>query len=148
MSVSMNTDFYLIGVDGGGTGTRVVLATADGRELAQGSAGPSGLGLGVERAWDSILAASTEAFERAGVAADWSHCVLGCGLAGVNNRDWLAAFRAKAPSLAELAIESDAYTTLLCAHDGEPGVIVALGTGSVAAVLNRDGASPSVNAYG
>lgn len=144
----MNTDFYLIGVDGGGTGTRVVLANAAGRELAQGSAGPSGLGLGVERAWDAILAASSAAFERAGIAADWSRCVFGCGLAGVNNRDWLAAFWSKAPALAGLAVEHDAYTTLLGAHSGEPGVIVALGTGSVAAVLDRDGASRSVSGYG
>jgi glucosamine kinase len=148
MSVSMNTDFYLIGVDGGGTGTRVVLASAEGEELAQGTAGPSGLGLGVERAWDAILAASSEAFARAGITAEWSQCVLGCGLAGVNNRDWLAAFRAKAPELAELAVESDALTTLLGAHNGDPGVIVALGTGSVAAVLDREGACRMVSGYG
>ncbi len=144
----MNQDHYLIGVDGGGTGTRVVLATAQGRELAQGTAGPSGLGLGVERAWQAILAASAQACERAGVAADWTRVVFGCGLAGVNNREWLAAFRAKAPALAGLAIESDAYSTLLGAHGGEPGVIVALGTGSVGAVLDRNGESRMVSGYG
>lgn len=144
----MNQDLYLIGVDGGGTGTRVVLANATGQELAQGTAGPSGLGLGVERAWQAILGASAQACERAGVTADWSRCVLGCGLAGVNNREWLAAFRAKAPPLAGLAIESDAYSTLLGAHGGEPGVIVALGTGSVAAVLDRNGLSRMVSGYG
>ena len=144
----MNQDLYLIGVDGGGTGTRVVLANAEGQELAQGAAGPSGLALGVERAWDAILAASAQACERAGIAADWPRFVFGCGLAGVNNRDWLAAFRAKAPALAGLAIESDAYSTLLGAHGGEPGVIVALGTGSVAAVLDRDGQSRMVAGYG
>ena len=69
---------------------------------------------------------------------DWSRCVLGCGLAGVNNRDWLAAFHAQAPALRGLAVESDAYTTLLGAHGGAPGVIVALGTGSIAAALDRD----------
>jgi glucosamine kinase len=148
MSVSMNQPLYLIGVDGGGTGTRVVLANAEGQELAQGTAGPSGLGLGVERAWESILAASAQAFERAGIAPDLAHVVFGCGLAGVNNRDWLAAFQAKAPAVAGLAIESDAYSTLLGAHGGEPGVIVALGTGSVAAVLDRAGQSRMVSGYG
>ncbi|NRD85323.1 ATPase, partial [Burkholderia pseudomallei] len=53
----MGNDIFLIGIDGGGTGTRAVLADARGRELAQGSAGPSGLALGIEAAWRSIEAA-------------------------------------------------------------------------------------------
>ncbi|WP_341313915.1 BadF/BadG/BcrA/BcrD ATPase family protein [Paraburkholderia sp. IMGN_8] len=144
----MTTDFFLLGIDGGGSGTRVVLGDAQGRELAQAASGPSGLGLGVERAWQAIQAGCHEAFVRAGVTLDWSRCVLGCGLAGVNNRDWLAAFRVLAPGVAGLAIESDAYTTLLGAHGGAPGVVVALGTGSVAAALDGDGACRTVSGYG
>lgn len=145
----MNEDLFLIGVDGGGTGTRIVLADAHGRELAQSASGPSGLGLGVERAWQAIAAGCADAFAQAGAALDWSRCVLGCGLAGVNNRDWLAAFLAQAPALAGLAVESDAYTTLLGAHGGAYGVIVALGTGSVAAAADRDdGEYRTVSGYG
>jgi glucosamine kinase len=145
----MNEDLFLIGVDGGGTGTRIVLADAHGRELAQAASGPSGLGLGVERAWQAIAAGCADAFAQAGAALDWSRCVLGCGLAGVNNRDWLAAFLAQAPALAGLAVESDAYTTLLGAHGGAYGVIVALGTGSVAAAADRDdGEYRTVSGYG
>jgi glucosamine kinase len=144
----MNHDLFLIGVDGGGTGTRVVLGDAQGRELAQAVSGPSGLGLGIPLAWQSIQAACGEAFERAGIALDWSRCVLGCGLAGVNNRDWLAEFHQQAPRVAGLAVESDAYTTLLGAHDGAPGVIVALGTGSVAASLASNGEFRLASGYG
>jgi glucosamine kinase len=144
----MNTDLFLIGIDGGGSGTRIVLGDAQGRELAQAASGPSGLGLGVERAWQAIQAGCREAFSRAGVAPDWSRCVLGCGLAGVHNRDWLAAFRAQAPRLAGLAVESDAYTTLLGAHGGAPGVVVALGTGSVAAVLDSAGECHIASGFG
>jgi glucosamine kinase len=135
----MNKDLFLIGVDGGGTGTRIVLADAQGRELVQAESGPSGLGLGVERAWQAIAAGCEQAFASAGVAFDWSRCVLGCGLAGVNNRDWLASFLAQVPALAGLAVESDAYTTLLGAHGGAHGVIVALGTGSIAAAADHEG---------
>ena len=46
----MTEILYAIGIDGGGTGTRAVLADLQGRELAQGRGGPSGLGLGIERA--------------------------------------------------------------------------------------------------
>ncbi len=134
----MTALLFAIGIDGGGTGTRAVLADRHGRELAQGRGGPSGLGLGIERAWASIGAACADAFTRAGLAFDWAQCALGCGLAGVNNAAWLAAFRAQAP-LDALAIESDAYTTVVGAHGGAPGLIVALGTGSIAAALDAAG---------
>ncbi|MBO1852120.1 BadF/BadG/BcrA/BcrD ATPase family protein [Burkholderia cenocepacia] len=138
---------FAIGIDGGGTGTRAVLADRDGRELAQGRGGPSGLGLGIERAWASIGAACGDAFTQAGLAFDWSQCALGCGLAGVNNAAWLAAFRAQAP-LGALAIESDAYTTVVGAHGGAPGLIVALGTGSIAAALDAAGACRIAGGFG
>jgi glucosamine kinase len=144
----MNQDFFLIGIDGGGTGTRVVLGDAQGRELARVASGPSGLGLGIERAWQAIETGCADAFKRAGETLDWSRCVLGCGLAGVNNRDWLAEFHAQAPEVAGLAVEQDAYTTLLGAHGGAPGVIVALGTGSVAASLAGDGKFLVASGYG
>jgi len=134
----MTALLFAIGIDGGGTGTRAVLADRHGRELAQGRGGPSGLGLGIERAWASIGAACADAFTRAGLAFDWAQCALGCGLAGVNNAAWLAAFRAQAP-LGALAVESDAYTTVVGAHGGAPGLIVALGTGSIAAALDAAG---------
>ncbi|NTZ08601.1 BadF/BadG/BcrA/BcrD ATPase family protein [Burkholderia metallica] len=138
---------FAIGIDGGGTGTRAVLADRYGRELAQGRGGPSGLGLGIERAWASIGAACADAFTQAGLAFDWSQCALGCGLAGVNNAAWLAAFRAQAP-LGALAIESDAYTTVVGAHGGAPGLIVALGTGSIAAALDAAGACRIAGGFG
>ncbi|KVT19735.1 ATPase [Burkholderia sp. MSMB1078WGS] len=138
---------FAIGIDGGGTGTRAVLADRHGRELAQGRGGPSGLGLGIERAWASIGAACADAFTQAGLAFEWSQCALGCGLAGVNNAAWLAAFRARAP-LEALAIESDAYTTVVGAHGGAPGLIVALGTGSIAAALDAAGACRIAGGFG
>ncbi|WP_431289853.1 BadF/BadG/BcrA/BcrD ATPase family protein [Burkholderia cepacia] len=138
---------FAIGIDGGGTGTRAVLADRHGRELAQGRGGPSGLGLGIERAWASIGAACADAFTRAGLAFDWPQCALGCGLAGVNNAAWLAAFRVQAP-LGALAVESDAYTTVVGAHGGAPGLIVALGTGSIAAALDAAGACRIAGGFG
>lgn len=146
--MNMESTLYLVGVDGGGTGTRVVLGNAQGVELAQASSGPSGLGLGIGLAWQAIEAGCRDAFAAANHPLDWSRCVLGCGLAGVNNRDWLAAFRAQATQVAALAVESDAYTTLLGAHGGAPGVVVALGTGSIAAVLDEAGACRMAGGYG
>lgn len=139
---------YLLGIDGGGSGTRVILADAHGVELARASGGPSGLALGVEQAWRSIGDACQRAFDAAGLAFDWRACSLGCGLAGVNNADWLAAFLGMAPPVHALSVESDAYTTVLGAHGGGPGVIVALGTGSIAASLDGEGVCRIAGGYG
>lgn len=139
---------FLIGVDGGGTGTRVVLADARGVEFAQAAGEASALALGAERAWRAIEATCRQAFASAGLPLDWARCALGCGLAGVNNRDWLSAFVAGAPKLAAFDVQSDAYTTLLGAHGGEAGVIVAVGTGSIAASLDRSGAYRVAGGYG
>ncbi|WP_061147328.1 BadF/BadG/BcrA/BcrD ATPase family protein [Caballeronia arvi] len=142
------TQGFLLGIDGGGSGTRVILADAQGNELARASGGPSGLGLGVERAWQSIGDACRRAFDAAALPFDWRRCALGCGLAGVNNADWLAAFLAAAPDVRALSVESDAYTTVLGAHGGESGVIVALGTGSIAASLDEGGVCRIAGGYG
>ncbi|SAK97821.1 BadF/BadG/BcrA/BcrD type ATPase [Caballeronia calidae] len=139
---------FLLGVDGGGSGTRVILVDAHGMELARASGGPSGLGLGVERAWQSIGDTCRRAFDAAALPFDWRNCSLGCGLAGVNNADWLAAFLATAPGVRALSVESDAYTTVLGAHGGDPGVIVALGTGSIAASLDEAGVCRIAGGYG
>ncbi|SAL11909.1 BadF/BadG/BcrA/BcrD type ATPase [Caballeronia concitans] len=150
MTTLSHTEFngFLLGVDGGGSGTRVVLADAQGVELARASGGPSGLGLGVERAWRSIEYACRRAFDAAALPFDWRACSLGCGLAGVNNADWLTAFLGAAPPVHALSVESDAYTTVIGAHAGEAGVVVALGTGSIAASLDREGVCRIAGGYG
>lgn len=139
---------YLIGVDGGGSGTRMLVATEGGTVLARASAGPSALRLGSDVAWRAITDAAMDAFGQIGDALDWNRCVLGCGLAGVNQVEWCARFRRAAPPVLALAIESDAYTTLLGAHCGAPGVIIALGTGSIGAALDGENAFRIAGGYG
>lgn len=140
---------YLIGVDGGGTGTRVLLADRHGAELGRGSAGPSGLMHGAQSAWLAILAAIDQAFNAAGLATPvLSEIALGCGLAGVNNKQWAADFTAQDPGFAALVLETDAGTTLLGAHQGKSGVIIALGTGSVGEVMLADGSRREVGGWG
>jgi glucosamine kinase len=143
---------YLIGVDGGGTGTRVRLArfSPDGAiELAQGSSGPSGLGLGVARAWAAVQDAVGQAFAAAGIEQPpVERMAIGLGLAGVHNGQWAQAFVDADPGYAALSLETDAFTTLLGAHGGQPGAIVAIGTGSVGEVLLADGTRREVGGWG
>ncbi|MES2126454.1 MAG: BadF/BadG/BcrA/BcrD ATPase family protein [Pseudomonadota bacterium] len=140
---------FLIGVDGGGTGTRVRLARADGSELAQGQGGPSGLAHGIANAWASIDAAVTEAFGAAGMVRPANGAVaVGAGLAGVHNKQWARQFALANPGFADLVVETDGTTTLLGAHSGRPGTIVAIGTGSVGEALLPDGSRREVGGWG
>jgi len=140
---------YLIGVDGGGTGTRAIIANRDGTTLGAGVAGPSALGQGVDAAWQQILLAIAQAFSSASLALpDWSDCAMGAGLSGVGHRASRDAFLSQSPGFSPLVLESDAYTMLLGAHGGAPGLMVASGTGSIAEVLRGDGTRQETGGWG
>ncbi|CAB3778640.1 BadF/BadG/BcrA/BcrD ATPase family protein [Pararobbsia alpina] len=139
---------FAIGVDGGGTGTRVLLADARGTVLARADGGPSALGLGVGRAWQEIQKAVRAAFVSATRVLDWRECTLCCGLSGVNNAEWRRTFVQAAPAGVALLLHSDAFTTLWGAHRGQSGIIVALGTGSIAATLDSKQELHMVGGYG
>ena len=146
---------FLIGVDGGGSGTRACLAhlphQASGVpvHLGAGMAGPSGLSLGITNAWTAVEQAIAAAFASAGLPlAPRAAIGLGLGLAGVHNRQWAAQFTAANPGYASLALASDGHTTVLGAHDGAAGAIIALGTGSVGEVRLADGRHLEVGGWG
>jgi glucosamine kinase len=140
---------YLIGIDGGGSGTRAIVQRVHGERVGTGSAGPSALGQGIPQAWENILAAVREAFEGAGLpVAPWKRCALAAGLSGVSHAPWREAFLAADPGLARLDAETDSFTMLLGAHGGHPGVIVIAGTGSIAEALRADGSRATVGGWG
>lgn len=139
-------DALLVGIDGGGSGTRL-MAQWQGC-CVEVTGGPSGLALGVARAWRTILALLEEARQALGATLPVEQCHLALGLAGANQWSWRDAFFQAAPDLAGLRLESDAFTTLVGAHQGLPGAIVALGTGSVGEALHGDGRRVSVGGYG
>ncbi len=140
---------YLIGVDGGGSGTRVCLARRDATVLAQGRAGPSGLAHGIDKAWRAIGSAIAQAFEAAGLKQPApARIAIGLGLAGVLNKQWASAFTAAAPAYGALQLESDSFTTLVGAHRGGSGAIIALGTGSVGEALLPCGSRREVGGWG
>lgn len=140
---------FLIGVDGGGSGTRVRLASRDERELGVGHAGPSALALGVEGAWAAIEQAISQAFAAAGCArAPNARVALGLGLAGANVAGWAAAFAARQPGFGAFVLDSDAWTTLLGAHGGRAGAIVAVGTGIVGLAWRPGGERHTVGGWG
>ena len=140
---------YLLGVDGGGTGTRVRLADRAGRVLAQGEAGPSALGQGSEQAWRHIQQALRAAVEAAGLERiDLAHCAVGLGLSGASVSAQAQSFLAQQPGYTVLALDGDGWTTVLGAHGGQPGAVVAAGTGSVGEALRADGSRVCISGWG
>lgn len=149
MQTALQPPAYLIGVDGGGTATRAVVALSDGRVVGQGHAGPSALGQGVAKAWVQVQAAVKLAFNEAGLAQPAvGDCALSCGLSGASYAPWRDAFVSTNPGYVQLVVETDAFAMLLGAHDAEPGSIVAAGTGSVGEALHPDGRRLRASGWG
>lgn len=140
---------YFIGVDGGGSGTRVIVAGANMVPVAMAEGAPSALGQGIEKAWRSILDTLAQAFANGKIPAPMlSECAIGLGLSGANNIIWKNEFYFRNPGFKKIIIDTDGFTTLLGAHLGAPGVIVAVGTGSVGMVLKSNGERENVSGWG
>jgi glucosamine kinase len=140
---------YIIGVDGGGTGTRAKLAAPQGTLLGQGEAGPSALGQGVAQAWRHVERAVARAFEAAGLPpAPPAACAIGLGLSGAHVASRREAFLGSAPPYARLLLADDGSTSLYGALGGRPGVVVAAGTGSIGEALRADGSRATVGGWG
>ena len=125
--------FYL-GIDGGGTGCRAVLADAKGHVLGQGRGGPANIRSDLQGSLANILAATSEAAAGHEVPNASISAVL--GLAGANVTEVAAAFRALLP-FAHAQIVSDGLTATRGALGRGDGILAALGTGSVFSVQDQ-----------
>ncbi|MEN9629866.1 MAG: glucosamine kinase [Pseudomonadota bacterium] len=140
---------YLIGVDGGGSGTRARVQTLHGQPVGEGSAGPSGLSQGIEQAWRHIGLAVTAAFADAGLSLPSpADCALSLALAGAERSSNRDAFLASDPGHALCLLENDALGALRGAFSGRPGRVVAAGTGSVGAARWPDGTVRLLGGWG
>jgi glucosamine kinase len=136
---------WWVGIDGGGTSTRAVVADVQGRVLGRGESGASALGQGAAQAWRHIA----EAVARAGVAdLTLQDCAIGLGLSGTGVPAQLAAFVAADPGVARFTLITDGLAALLGAHGGQPGALLISGTGSVAEALLPDGSRRMVGGWG
>lgn len=136
---------WWVGVDGGGTRTRALVADAQGRVVGRGEAGASALNQGVDQAWRHIRAAVDAA---AVPGLNWADCALGLGLSGTGVPAQCQAFIAAAPAVARWALVTDGLAALLGAHSGRPGALLIAGTGSVAEAWLADGSRRLVGGWG
>ena len=128
----------VVGVDGGGTKTRAVILGADLEVLGDGFAGASNpLRVGIAGA----AAAIREAIDRACEAAQLRRTDLiaaEIGLAGARRLELNARMREALLSLGigEIVVVGDADIALFGATEGDPGLIVIAGTGSICCGIN------------
>jgi N-acetylglucosamine kinase-like BadF-type ATPase len=138
------------GVDGGGTKTHAVVMDQDDNVLGEGHAGPSNpLRVGITLA----AAAIREALDRACAAARVRRSeivAIEIGLAGARRKELSAriAEALRTLGIRELEVVGDAEIALFGATDGEPGVVVIAGTGSVSCGVNARGRTVRAGGWG
>lgn len=141
------TEALYLGVDGGGTRCRARLETADGRVLGNGVSGPASMRFGIQAASESILAATREALQHAGLGEDaLSRTHAGIGLAGTGHIGARQALETWRHPFANAWFEGDGYLAWLGAFGGEDGGIVVCGTGSIG--ITYKGKTIRVGGYG
>ncbi len=146
----MAPDALFLAVDGGGSTTRLALHDAAGQQVGLTQAGPTSLTIKGAAAWDTIVAGLETlcAGLDGGLAAVLPRLSIGLGLAGANSATLRHAFLAAAPAVAAVRLATDAYIAALGAHDGAPGAIVIVGTGSAGYRLFADGTTRLVGGWG
>lgn len=136
-------------VDGGASNTRVALFDGGGRRLGLTVAGPTSLTLRGAGAWDEITDAVENLFAAVGLPGEnLERLHFGVGLAGANNSRQRQHFVAAAPRVGSLRVATDAYIAALAAHEGAPGAVVIVGTGSVGYRIEAAGRSRLVGGWG
>lgn len=130
-----------IGVDGGGTKTKIIVEDEAGLLLGQARSGPANIRNSVEQAWSSIDAGVKEALTQANIDPnDGSyHLHIGLGLAGTEDPVASQIFLSRPNIYTTLVLDSDAYAACLGVHDCADGAIIIIGTGVVGYELYQSG---------
>lgn len=147
----LRTRDFVVGVDGGGSKTRAVILDSEEHVLGEGLAGPSNpLRVGIATA----AAAVRDAVDKACSAASIKRheiAAVGVGLAGVRREDIRARMREALSAtlgIEQIELVSDGYIALSGATDGQPGIVVIAGTGSICCGVNARGKRVCAGGWG
>ena len=126
----------VVGVDGGGSKTRVLVGTAEGEVLATVEGPKSAVTPGeAERSAEVIAELVTRALAEIAQPGAVFPRVLYCGVAGTGRDEERRALHSAldAKELAEeVIIDSDGLIAMYDAFDDRPGILLVVGTGSIA----------------
>ena len=142
---------YVLGVDGGGTITKCLIADDKGNLLGQGIGGPSNYQvIGVRKAIDAVEMSIKEVIRIASIRKAKFE-VICLGLAGVGRSiDYEAVGKAlKRLNLAQkIILQHDAFIALAGATICQSGVVIIAGTGATAFGINEEGRRARANGWG
>ena len=150
--ISPRARWLVVGVDGGGTGTRAVIMDEQQGVVGEGHAGPSNpLRVGVADAASNVRQAVDRACAEAGVHRD-DIANATVGLAGVRRKDirevTLGKISQCLKEIKSIELLPDGEIALYGATDGQPGLVVIAGTGSICCGRNRQGKQVCAGGWG
>ncbi|WP_033069647.1 BadF/BadG/BcrA/BcrD ATPase family protein [Thalassospira australica] len=144
----MTDERLYLGVDGGGTRSRVRIATESGKVLGEAVRGGANTRLGMDHIFGEITAAAVQALIEAGLdESRIGDLHAGLGLAGLPLERERKLIEAYPHPFASICFATDAYTACLGAHNGENGAILIVGTGTCGQAI-IDGKELSVAGWG
>jgi N-acetylglucosamine kinase-like BadF-type ATPase len=146
-----NSHNLFLGVDGGGTKTHIVLLDAEKSIAGEAFSGASNpLRVGIEKAAANIFAAVDKACDDFGLNQG-DIIAIECGLAGVRRADLRQLLRRLVSQrfrIKTVDVSTDAEIALFAATQGEEGLCVIAGTGSVCIGQNSEGEKASAGGWG
>lgn len=143
---------YIVGIDGGGTGTVGILTTETGRHLAEVQLGPSNYHVVGEAKTQAVLKSVVkELCEKAGIPAIGSiHFCLGmAGLGRAEDKKIIGRICDELGiSKNRRILTHDAHIALVGGTEKQHGVIIISGTGAIVYGINADGKEARASGWG
>lgn len=127
----MKNEGMTVVVDGGGSGCSLAAFDAAGAMRARAADGPASLSLGTAQSWHHIRRGLNSLAAQLGLPGSWLPARLCMGLSGALQTERRKDFLALMPPEIEVTLITDGQAQLLGATDGEAGICLAIGTGSV-----------------
>lgn len=151
LTISKSARELVLGIDGGGTKTRAVIANGKREILGEGVSGPSNpLRVGINDATNHICEAVDIACDEAGIRRK-EILAAEIGLAGVRRQDIRERMHdavSETLGIGPVEIATDADIALYGATSGAPGLVVIAGTGSICCGVNARGKRACTGGWG
>ena len=141
---------YLIGVDGGGTHSRLVLTDENGHILGKADCGGINFNaIGMTAARTNLFDAVDALLASHSISADQAYIVIGsAALDTLAEESLVREFCGERFDPSHCLMDSDVSVSLYAATGGKPGILLIAGTGSMGAAFDADGKQHIAGGWG